>query len=658
MINNKYLSTTGLVVALAFLLGINLISGLFVKNVRVDLTDNQLYTLSKGTENILSNLATPITLRLYYSEKFFTGLPGVSNYGARVKDLLEEYVSIADGKLTLIVADPEPFSEIEDDAVKYGLQGVPVDSTGNQAYFGLVGFNSEDSNLETAKREVISFLQPDKEESLEYDVTRLIYSLSNPKRTVVGLMTGLPMEGMRGMQANPFMSPGAGGQPWFILNQLKQSFDVKSLDMELSAIPKDVDVLMLVHPKELSDKSLFAIDQFVLSGGRLIAFVDPFSEADQPMNDPSNPMAAMQANRSSNLKKLFDAWGVELVEDKIATDKANAQRVQVQMGGRVKAVEYVAWLSFTKDKLNSSDFITRDLEKVSLATPGYFVKKAETKSDIIPLIETSADAMAADSMQFQFGANPDQLLRKYAPGGEKLSLALRLSGDVKTAFPDGLPDENKVGEEQTAKDKSKNVSESINKPAELLKQSINPINVILVADTDMLEDKHWVQVQNFFGNRVALPHSNNDVFVLNAIENLSGSNDLISLRSRTKSARQFTKVIELKQEAEKRFQDKERALQSRLEEAEQKLAQLQQQKGSGGGTILTPEQKLEIEKFRGEQLQTRKELRNVQHELVKSIESLGTTLKVVNIALMPVLVIIFAILFSSIRKRRLEASYH
>jgi len=621
---NKLSSTTGLLFALALLLSINLVSGLFVKNLRVDLTENQLYTLSKGTENILADLSEPITLRLYFSEKFFTGLPGVSTYGTRVKDLLEEYVSRSNMKLTLTVADPEPFSETEDEAVEYGLQGVPVDSTGNQAYFGLVGLNA------SGKREVITFLQPDKEESLEYDISRLIYSLAHPKRPVVGLMTSLPMSAAF---AEPFMSRRGGAPQWFILNQLNQSFDVKSLEIDVTGIPADIDVLMLVHPKSLSEKTQFAIDQYVLAGGRLIAFVDPFSEADQPESDPANPMAALQANRSSNLSKLFETWGVSLVEGKVAADKTNAQHVQIQAGGRIKATQYVAWMSFGQSQMNSSDFITRDLEKVSLATPGYFVKSPSAKTEIYPLIETSTQAMAIDGMQFQFGANPDQLLRKYESGGEKLTLALRLSGEVHSAFPQGLED----GENSSA-----------------LKQSKESINVILVADTDMLEDKHWVQVQNFFGNRVALPHANNDVFVLNAIENLSGSNDLISLRSRTKSTRIFTKVLELKTEAEKRFQDKERALQNKLDETEQKLAQLQQ--NNTGGSILTPAQEQEIADFRREQLQTRKELRHVQHGLVKSIEGLGTVLKVINIALMPLLVIIFAILFNSIRKRRVLAA--
>jgi len=622
----KLLSTTGLLIIAGLLLTINLFAGLVFKSSRLDLTDNQLYTLSAGTENILKNIDEPVTLRFFFSEKFFTGLPGVMSYGQRVRDLLEEYVTLSNGKLKLIVADPEPFSETEDQAVQYGLQGVPVDQTGNQAYFGLVGANATDDE------EVIAFFQPDKEESLEYDVTRLVYKLANPKQRVVGLISGLPMEGSP--QMNPFAAPAAGGQAWYILNQLKQSFDVRSLETTVEIIPKDVDVLMLVHPKALSEKTLFAIDQFVLSGGRLMAFVDPFSEADQPPADPQNPMAAMQAPRNSSLDPLFKAWGVELVAGKVVGDRLSAQRVQAQMGSRVQPVDYVAWLALKSKNFNSTDFITRDLEKVGMATAGYLKKADGAETEFSALIETSSESMAINAMQFQFGANPAGLLRQYAPGGEKLIVAGRVTGKIKSAYPDGVKDADAI--------------------KDVVAESSDSVNIIIVADTDMLEDKHWVRVQNFFGNKIALPLANNDVFILNAIENLSGSNDLISLRSRSKSARPFLKVEELKRDAEKRFQDQEKELQNKLKEAERKLAELQRKQDGNSSMILSSAQKQEIAKFRQEQVETRKALRNVQHELVKSIESLGVTLKVLNIGLMPLIVIIFAIFVAMRRTRRLK----
>jgi len=623
--NRKLLSTTGLLVVAALLIVINMAASLMFKSSRIDMTDNQLYTLSSGTENILGNLEESVTLRFFFSEKFFNNVPAVKNYGQRVRDLLDEYVSLSNGNLKLIIADPEPFSEIEDQAVQYGLQGVPIDNSGNQAYFGLVGTNSTDDE------EVIAFIQPDKEESLEYDITRLVYKLANPKQRIIGLISGLPMEAAA---ANPFMQSQGGSQDWYILNQLRQSFELKNLETTIEDIPSDVDVLMLAHPKGLSEKTLFAIDQFVMRGGRLIAFVDPFSEADEPMQDPQNPMAAMQAPRNSDLSKLLSAWGVEVVDGKIAGDRLHAQRVQAQMGRRAQPVDYVAWLAMEKENFNANDFITRDLEKMNFATAGHIRKLDGFDVEVTPLIETSVEAMEIASSQFQFGANPMNLLRNYKAGGEKLILAARVSGNLKSAFPDGLKDGD------TTKDG--------------IKETEQAANIILIADTDMLQDKFWVQVQNFFGNRIAMPLSNNDVFILNSIENLSGSNDLISLRSRSKSARPFEKVQELKRDAEKRFQDKEKELQDKLRETERKIAELQRQQDGNSSTILTTEQRNAITKFREEQIQTRKELRNVQHELIKSVESLGTTLKVINIGLMPLVVILFAIAIAAVRAKRLK----
>jgi len=392
--------------------------------------------------------------------------------------------------------------------------------------------------------------------------------------------------------------------------------------------------LMLVHPKGLAEKTLFAIDQFVMRGGRLIAFVDPFSEADEPMPDPQNPMAAMQAPRNSDLSKLLGAWGVEVVNGKIAGDRLSAQRVQAQMGRRAQPVDYVAWLALTKDNFNADDFITRDLEKMNVATAGIVRKLDGFEVEMTPLIETSDEAMEIASSQFQFGANPMNLLRNYKAGGEKLAIAARVSGNLKSAFPDGLKDGDNT--------------------IDGIKETEVAANIIIIADGDMLQDKFWVQVQNFFGNRIAMPLSNNDAFIINSIENLSGSNDLISLRSRSKSSRPFEKVQELKREAEKRFQDKEKELQDKLRETERKINELQSNKDGNSSTILTAEQRREIAEFREEQVQTRKELRNVQHELIKSVESLGTTLKAINIGVVPFVIILIAIATIMVRARRLR----
>ncbi|MDH5544370.1 MAG: Gldg family protein [Gammaproteobacteria bacterium] len=627
MDKKKLLSSSGLIIAGVLLLLINLVAGLLFKSVRLDMTENSLYTLSDGTERILEQIDEPVTLRFYFSEALFSGIPVAQNYGRRVKELLEEYANIADGKIRLIVENPEPFSDEEDQAVRKGLQGVPVDAAGTQAYFGLVGTSSTD------EEEIVPFFAPDKEESLEYDLTKLVHKLANPKRKVVGLISELPLEG--GAPANPF-GPQQGDGEWYILSQIKQLFEVRKFESSVTSIPQEIDVLMIVHPKTLSDQTLFAIDQFVLGGGRVLVFVDPHSDVDTPPTDPQNPMASFQAKRDSSMEKLFDAWGVELVKGQVVGDIKSATRVNARAGMRVQPVEYVAWLSLDEDNFNSSDFVTGELRKVMLGTAGRLKKKEGSTLEFSPLLETSDQAMTIPQSSFQFQARPLELLRNYRAGGEKLTVAARISGKFKSAFPDGLKngDTTQSGTKESKEDS----------------------NVIIIADTDMLEDKMWVQLQNFFGNRIAFPQANNDTFVINALDNLTGSNDLISLRSRGRSARPFEKVQELKREAETRFRDKEKQLQDKLRETERKLSELQRQKEGGSSVILSSEQRTELEKFREQQVQTRKELRNVQHQLTQSIEGLGSWLKFLNITIVPFLIIIVALVLTMMRKKRLRAS--
>jgi ABC-type uncharacterized transport system involved in gliding motility auxiliary subunit len=630
--NKKLFSTGSLIVAAVLLIAVNVLANISLKSARIDLTGNKLYTLSQGTKNIVKNLDEKITLRLYFSENLAVNVPKLMNYGRRVRDMLEEYAAISNGNIKLIVTDPEPFSDAEDQAVQYGLQGVPVDAAGSLAYFGLVGTN------ETDDQEIIKFFQPDKEESLEYDVTKLVYTLANPKKKTVGLMSSLDMEGAA---QSPFMPRQNASQGWMIINQLKQAFNVRKVEMKAEKIPDDIDVLMLVHPKDLSDKTLYAIDQFVLKGGRTIVFVDPNSEADTPKVNPQNPMAAMTANRSSNLKKLFDKWGIELGKGKIATDINAATRVTLSGGLRPEAVEYVAWLSLKQDNFNQQDFVTSDLKQINMATAGYLKKIDGADTEMTPLMETSDQAMPVDTNRVKFGPNPKALLDNYVAGAEKLILAARISGKVTTAFPDGPPAAE--GEKNKVEDSG------------FINESKEPINAIVVGDTDMLSDKFWVNVQNFFGQRIAFPRANNAVFVMNAIDNLGGNNDLISLRSRGKFARPFEKVKEIQREAERQYRDKEKALQAKLKNTEQKINNLQRQKAGKNALIISPEQQREIEKFRNEQVKTRKELRNVQHELRKNIESLGATLKFINIGLMPILIIILALALEVYRLRRLRS---
>jgi len=630
--NQKVLLTTsGLILAAGLFLAVNIIGNTAFKSTRLDLTDNKFYTLSQGTRNIVSNLKEPVNLKLYLSQKLAPSLAGINTYTIRVKELLEEYKRASTGKISLQFIDPEPFSEEEDKAVANGLQGAPIEGENTTFYFGLVGTNTTDGEA------VLPFFNPNRQEFLEYDITQLIYKLDNPKQKVVGIMSTLPIQGTSG---SPFVKTAEGNQPWMIIDQIKQLFQIRKVETTVDKIPDDIDVLMLVHPKGFTDKTLFALDQFVLKGGRLLAFVDPYAETDEPPVDPKNPLASLNAPRHSDLKKLLDNWGVEMIENKAVGDLSLAKKVQMQKGSRGLVVDYPVWIDLHENNFNNQDIVTSKLDSIALATAGSLKKKEGATINLMPLLETSEQASLIESSKLGMLADVEEMVRSYKPES-KFTLAARLTGKLKTAFPDGKPKDEKAKEEKP------DTSE------ESLKESKEDANIILVADTDILDDKFWVRVQNFLGQRVALPIAANDKFVTNALDNLTGSNDLISVRNRGTFSRPFTKVEEIRKNAELKFREKEKQLLAQLQETEKKLNELQRNRNEGSNTqVLTPEQQQEITRFRDEKLKIRKELRAVQHELQKDIERLDSNLKWINIGLIPFFVAIGGILLSFYRNRR------
>ncbi|HIE00376.1 MAG TPA: hypothetical protein EYP59_08820 [Thiotrichaceae bacterium] len=626
--NQKMLTTTGLLIAIILFLAINIVSDVAFKSARLDLTENQLYTLSEGSKNILKALEEPITLRFFLSQKIATRLPGISSYTVRVRELLEEYQRTAGDKLKLRLIDPEPFSEEEDQAEGYGLQGIPVDDSNTTFYFGLAGTNSTDDE------EVIPFFSPNRTEFLEYDLTKLIYQLDKPKQKVVGIMSTLPVQGNT---ASPFQQNAA--KPWMIVDHIRQLFEVRTVETNVEKIPDNIDMLMLIHPKDFSEATLYALDQFVLSGGRMIVFADPYSEVYEPPSDPKNPFAAMQAPRNSELSKLFDAWGLEIVPNKVVGDLRVAQKVQVRKGSRAVVVNYPVWMDLDNEQyFNTEDIVSAKLDNIVLATAGAIVEKGDVETEIIPLIQTGSKAMQIETSKLGFFGDPEDLVRNFKPEGQ-FTLAARVTGFVKTAFPEGKP----TGKETEGDDDQKTGH---------LTESAEPINIIIVADTDLLEDKFWVRVQNFIGQRIALPHAANATFVSNALDNLSGSNDLISVRNRGNFAKPFTKVEDIQREAEQQYRAKEKQLQTRLQETDQKIRELQSKKKDGNEFMLNVEQQQEIARFREEKIHIRKELRDVQHELHKNIASLETQMKFINIGLMPLLIGIGGITLGILNRRR------
>ena len=634
--NIRLLTGSGLAVAVVVFFTVNVLSHVAFRSARVDLTEQRLYTLTEGSRNILQGLDEPVTLRVYLSKKLAVELPGIQGYTNRVLELVQEYEQAAAGNLILHVIDPEPFSEEEDRAVGYGLRGVPLDQGNTQFYFGLVGTNATDD------QELIPFFQQSREEFLEYDLTKLVYRLGNPKQKVVGLLSTLPLDGGPQM---PFPQAPGGSAPWMIMDSIRELMEVKVLDKAVTEIPEAVDVLMVVHPKQLGEPTLYAIDQFVLRGGRAVVFVDPHSEADRVLPNPQNPMG-MQAPRNSDLGRVFDAWGIELVDGKVVGDLPLAKKVNFQKQSRMMVADYPVWIDLTPRQLNAEDVVTAKLPNLTMASAGILRKKEGSETEWTPLAETDDQAMQIEAARLRMMPDVEGLLRDYRPEGETLTLAARLTGKVKTAFPDGRPEAADVDQPGNPGD------DKASKHPPHLAESADPINVIVVADTDMLQDRFWVQVQNFLGQRIGIPTSANNDFVTNALDNLTGSHDLISVRNRGSFSRPFTLVRAIQQEAEMQFRQKEQVLQQRLKETERKIQELQSRKEDQTTVILSTEQEAALDGFRQELVATRKELRNVQHELQKNIESLENVVKFLNIGLMPLAIAVGGVVFSAYTMRR------
>lgn len=616
--------------AVALFLALNLTVGNLFTASRVDLTADRLYTLSDGTRNILVGLDEPIKLRYYYSAKLFADIPALQSHGKHVRDLLEEYVSKANGMLQLEVIDPAPFSEAEDEAVGYGIQQLAVSATGDFGYLGLVGSNSTDDQA------VLPYLAADQADALEYEVTKLIFNLANPAKRTIGVITALPMFGL---PPSP-VTQRRPAEPWMMVQMLEESFDLRDLGADLTRVPDDIDTLLVVHPKALSRKTLYAIDQFVLAGGRAMVFVDPLAEVDNARPDPENPLAL--PNTASDMPELLAAWGIELVPEEVAGDADNAIRVQYQQSRGVSTIEYLPWLSLGPENLSSADFVTNQLTKVNLGSAGILRELPDATTTLEPLAVTGPNSAGLPRDMVMFARDPGAMLDNFEPDGTRKLLAVRVTGPVESAFPEGQPRDI---DEQRAPANSAHLA-----------NSEGPINVMVFSDVDMLADRFWVQVENFLGSRVPSPFADNADLIFNALDNLGGNDDLISLRSRGQSSRPFEVVNAIRRAAEARFREQEQLLTARLAETESKIAELQSQRNDAGNMLLSPEQREEIDRFREEQVKTRKELRAVQHNLQRDIERLGTQVKFINIALVPVLVLIVAALVGLARSRRRKRS--
>ena len=638
-------SALGVLAAAVLAVGVNMLADRLLPRARLDLTEQRLYTLSDGTRQVLSGLSDPITLRLFYSRRLGAEVPVYGAYADRVREMLAEYAALSRGKLRLEVLDPEPFSETEDRALGYGLQGAPVDQSGEQVYFGLAATNLVD------EERTIPFLQPDRERFLEYDLTRLIWELSNPRRPVVGVMSSLPLNG--DPRALMMRVPGGGGQPYAVMQQLRQFATVRDVPLDSQAIEPEVQVLVLAHAQGLSDATQYAVDQFVMRGGKLLVLIDPHSEG-----QASRPGAGGQPPRdtASSLDRLLNAWGVEAPRDHVVLDLRGAWRVRAGPQDRVQAVDYVAWYNLQGESLNRDEVATAQLDQVTVASAGEIRRKEDAAGvEFVPLLTSSAQSMPMPVERVREDPNPARILADFRADGQRRVLAARLRGPLASAFPDGPPPPPE-GQERPA-----------DVPAHRARTEA-PANIVVINDADVLEDRFWVRVQDFFGQQVATPFSGNGSLVVNLADTLAGSDALISLRSRGESLRPFELVEGIRREADAQYRQTERQLQRRLEETERRLRELRQgasgQPGTGGGgagpgpvqTVITPEQRAEIDEAREEIVRTRRELRGVQLELRRDIEGLETGLRIANIVLVPALLTVFAIGLAVVRQRRRAAA--
>jgi ABC-type uncharacterized transport system involved in gliding motility auxiliary subunit len=611
----------------AIVVGANLFADAQLADRRIDLTAQRLYTLSPGTRQILAGLKEPVTLRLFYSRKLGSTVPAYGTMADHVRETLAEYANAAHGNLRLEFFDPEPFSETEDRAMAYGLQGVPLDQAGEQVYFGLVGTNLLDDERS------ISFFQPERERFLEYDLTRLIYELSNPKRPVLGVISALPLDGdPRAMMARN----AAAGRPFASMLTLRQTNLVQQIAPDAQIIPAGVDVLLVAAGQKLSDTALYAIDQFVMRGGRLMAMTDPYSETLR--TPPGTPPA------EETITRLLDKWGIGTDAHYVVGDPTGAWRVRA--GERSQATDYLPWFNI-RDGIARDDPATADLTQVTVASAGALTKKPGAAIDFIPLLKSSprSGLIAVEKLA---EPNPAAILADFTPEGGERVIAARVRGKLHSAFDQPPP----LAEGQTRPE---------NFPAHR-SETEQAANLVVVADADLLADRFWVQQQDFFGQSQATPFSDNGPFVANLIDTLAGGDALIGLRSRGDSIRPFDLVRQMQSEAEAKFRQSEKALQQRLEATEKKLRELRS--GTAGGAepqamasakpqaTITIEQRAAIDAAREEIADTRQKLRLVNLELNRDISALQTWLKLADIVLVPALLALLAIAMGLARRRR------
>ncbi|MBV9998138.1 MAG: Gldg family protein [Verrucomicrobia bacterium] len=609
-------SLAGVVALLIILLGINVLANLF--KVRSDITSNHLYTLSPGTKRILSKIDTPVEIRFYYSRDNAAMPVPLRTYAQQVEDLLDEYQQAGRGKIKVTKLDPKPDSDAEDSANLDGIQGQNL-GLGDKVYLGIAV-----SCLDA--KTALPFLSPDRENLLEYDLSRAIAGVINPKKAIIGVMSALPVTGR---QSSPMMmlQRQAAERPYVFVTELKENFDVRDVPLTAAKIDDDISVLVVDYPKGISPQTEFAIDQYLLRGGKLIALLDPLSFIDAQTSG-QNPMMG-GGPTSASLDTLLKAWGLKFSADQVVLDPLFATQVQRDTGVLADATI----LSVGADGLNKNDPLGAATNDLLVPFVGAFSGTPAEGLHEEVLVKTSPQAGLVSAMSAQMGG-AEGARKEYKPGNQSLALAVRLTGRFKTAFPNGRPAASKTDEQSGAAAPSL----SPPPPGETLKEAKADSVVILVGDSDFAYDGIAGRTQQLMNQTVFVPSNGNLNFIESAVEQLAGDANLIGIRSRASASRPFTVVNKMEAAAEQRYQSKIDELENNLSATREKLSDLQTGKQSDQKTVLSPEQQAEIKKFQENEAKINRELKQVRKDLRQEIDSLQDFIKWIDIAAMPAVV--------------------
>jgi ABC-type uncharacterized transport system involved in gliding motility auxiliary subunit len=620
-------STGGVIALLAVLIAANFIISAI--NLRADLTDGHVYTLSPGSRAVLAKLEAPVKLRLYYSQGSEAVPVGLKTFAKRVEDLLNEYKAAGRGKVVVEKFNPEPDSDAEDSAQLDGIEG-QLTNTGEKFYLGLsIAFLDQ--------KAAIPVLAPDRERLLEYDITRGIAQVGETKKPVVGVMSALPVMG-RSLDPIRKLQPS---EAWVLIQKLKKIFDVREIRLDAPNIDDDVKVLLVIHPRNLPEETEYAIDQYVLRGGKLIAFVDPYAYFDQ-QPDLQNPFGGNQAGQST-FYNLFKAWGIDVDMGKVIADLTFASGA----GPRLLPT----LLALTTQALNLDDVVTSQVGTLLIPFGGAFKGKPAEGLTQTVLARTSKNSMPVDLIIATLSGEPST--RGFQPSGEEMPLAIRLTGKFHTAFPEGKPRPFMPprADRKKGPDEEKKAEE---KAEPQLKQSKDENSVVLVADVDLLSDGAAVEIQEVFGQRVAVPRNGNLALALGLVEQLSGDSALISLRSRASFSRPLTVLREMEAQAQQQYLGKIKELEDSLNQTQENLQKLQKSKAGVTSSILTAEQQAELDNFRKKAAEARLALKQLRKNLRVETDTLEFWTKVVNIGLVPLLVALAGLALALARRRKLH----